>query len=79
MFSLGLIALQLFDLNEDVSLLYINPNPVYRNYSIDLPRLSELIARIKGRELRNAVEVLTAMETKRRMEIYLLLNNLKID
>lgn len=79
LFSLGFIALQLHDLNEDVSLLYINPNPVYRNYSIDLPRLAELIGRIQNNELRNAIEILTAMETKRRMEIYSLINNLKID
>lgn len=40
LFSLGMVALQLLNLNEDISALYVNPNPVYRNYSIDLQRLS---------------------------------------
>ena len=55
LFSLGLTALQLFDLNEDISMLYVNPNPVYRNFSFDLQRLHQLVKSILHAPLRNAI------------------------
>ena len=61
LFSLGLVALQLFDLHEDIGMLYVNPNPVYRNYSFDLSRLNQLVKSILHAPLRNAIEILTSM------------------
>ena len=34
LFSLGMLALQLIYLNENVTDLYVNPNPTFRNYTI---------------------------------------------
>ena len=38
-----------------------------------------MVRRVGDCNLREAIEILTAMETKRRMEIYLLLKNVRID
>ena len=70
LFSLGLVALQLFYLNQEISMLYVNPNPSYRNYSIDMQRLASLVQSIYDFPLRNAIEILTAGEPKKRMAIY---------
>lgn len=40
LFSLGIVALQLFHTHEDIKVLYANPDPRYRNYKIDLSLLS---------------------------------------
>ena len=36
LYSLGLIALQLYYPREDIKALYTNPDPNYRNYKIDI-------------------------------------------
>lgn len=36
LFSLGMVALQLYYSREDIKALYLNPDPRYRNYKINL-------------------------------------------
>ena len=55
LFSLGIVALQLLNINQDMSMLYVNPNPTYRNYSIDLQRLGELVRNVHHSTLRQAI------------------------
>jgi len=79
LFSLGMVALQLVYLDQDVSIVYSNPNPSYRNYTIDFERLNKMIDSILDQRVRQAVGILTSMDSKKRIEIYELLRNVPID
>ena len=65
-----MVALQLFYLNEDVCVVYTNPNPSYRNYTIDFIRLNKMIGSILDQRVRQAIGILTSMDSKKRMGIY---------
>ena len=43
LFSLGLVALQMYHYKTDVSGIYKNPDPRFRNYRMDIEELNRLI------------------------------------
>ena len=79
LFSVGMVALQLVYLDQDVSVLYTNPNPSYRNYTIDFERLNKMIDSILDQRVRQAIGVLTSMDSRKRMGIFEMLRSMPID
>jgi Cys-tRNA synthase (O-phospho-L-seryl-tRNA:Cys-tRNA synthase) len=74
-----MVALQLVYLDQDVSRVYSNPNPAYRNYTIDFERLNKMIDSILDQRVRQSIAILTSMDSKKRMGIFELLRNIPID
>lgn len=70
-----MVALQLYHLNEDVSVIYYNPNPSYRNYTIDFDKLNKMTDSVHDSRLREAISILTNMDSKKRLAIYDMLKN----
>lgn len=59
--------------------LYSNPDPRYRNYTINLESLHNKIQNIPFFKLRNAIEILTNFDSKKRLEIYDFLKGVSAD
>jgi hypothetical protein len=59
--------------------LYSNPDPRYRNYTINLESLNSKIQNIPFFKLRNAIEILANFDSKKRLEIYDFLKGVNTD